>query len=239
MTRLSILIPLLFLGCDGPDEDAETTAEGAATYEDAETSPDGSARERSSPEQGTQMDVSLEVDGTGELDVGDPSCSLDGNSFDALYQGTGEVRSDGTYLASFASADATFETPSGCEIPDVDVGVVTGVEVVARIENTSQQCTTYCQAKARAWAESECESAEDQASCRSQAEASYQGSCETACEDPETYAIVARTSLGASALTSLAVDELSGAALGTLEVDLSFDRIEDVDGNEVSEAPAE
>lgn len=221
----------------GPDADAETTAEGSAIYDDAETTADGSDSEPASPEPGTSMTVDLEVDGTGDLDVGDPSCALDGNSFDALYEGEGETTGDGVYLASFAAADATFETPSGCEIPDAEVNVVTGVSVVARIENTSQQCETYCQAKARSYAETECEGDADEASCRGEAETTYEGSCTTTCEDPETRFIVARTELGAGAVANLAVSELSGKALGTIEADLTFDRLEDQDGNRLEEGP--
>ena len=95
MTRLTVLLPLcVAIACGGPDPDAETTAEGQATYEDAETEADDTARQPASPEPGTTMDVSLEVTGTGDFDVGDTNCTLDGNSFEALYEGAAEQTSN-------------------------------------------------------------------------------------------------------------------------------------------------
>lgn len=234
---MSRLIPLMLLlaACGGPDMDAETTAEGACTYEDAEKTADGADQQAAAPESGSSFDIRLDVEGTGDLNVSDPQCSLDGNAFEALYEGTGEVSGDGVYVASFASADAAFETPSGCEIPDAEVQVVTGVSVVATLENTASQCTTYCEAKARSTAESECSGDADEASCRADVEGEYTASCETACTDPETVGIIARADLGAAALADLAVSELSGSALGSLSVDLTFDHLENADGDTVAE----
>ena len=233
--RILILLTLLALGCG--EADGETSATGAATYEDAETTREGSSAEPASPEDGTEMTVVLEVDGSGDFSISDPQCSLSGASgaVEGLYEGEGTVDGDGVYVASFASTNATFETPDGCEVPEVEVSAVTGISVVATIENTSSQCTTYCESKARSYGEAECAAAQDEATCRAEAEAEYQGSCETTCTDPQTRGITARTSLGAGALAGLAVGSLSGAALGELEVDLTFDHLEDEDGEEISE----
>ena len=75
----------------------------------------------------------------------------------------------------------------------------------------------------------------DEASCRASEEATYEASCTTACSEPTTHAIVAETSLGASALADL--DLLGGTALGTVEADLEFDHLEDSGGQTVAESP--
>ncbi len=235
------LIPTLFLlaACAEPQADGETEATGKATYRDAETEPGGGPRtpERVSPQPASDpMRVEILVDGTATFQVTEPQCQLDqaSGAFDGLYEGEATIDDDGVYLASFASADATFETPSDCTLPELSIGTLTGVVVRAELTTTQQNCDTYCAAKARSEAEAECEGDADEATCRAAAESSYEATCETACA-PSTHRIVARTALGVSALADLNASALTGTGLGTLEVDLMFDRIEDEDGQVVPE----
>ena len=226
---LPLLTAALLVACNGDDADVETEAMGTARYADAsdstepESSPDG-------------FDITIEAEGTGSFDVSEPQCEADGltGAFTALYSGEAEVDDDGVYVASLTTVEA--ETPSGCELPDLDIGLVTDVVVRGEVQATTQNCDTYCESKARAYGETECEGDPDEASCRSTAEADFESSCSTACED-EAQVIVAETSLTAAALSSLDLQSLTGAALGTVTADLTFDRIEDGDGNTVDEAP--
>ncbi len=102
---------------------------------------------------------------------------------------------------------------------------------------TTQNCESYCAAKARSHAEAECSGEADQASCRAAEEASYEASCETSCTSSTTHVIVAETALSATALADLNASALTGAAIGEVQADLTFDRIEDDQGETVEEAP--
>jgi len=133
-----------------------------------------------------------------------------------------------------AMSDSAFETPSGCSVPSLSIGLVTDIVARGELSATSQNCDTYCTAKARSVAETECDGEADEATCRATAEASYEASCTTSCTST-THVIVAETSVGSSVLGGLV--DLDGSALGTVEADLTFDHVEDADGNTVSEAP--
>lgn len=213
-------------------------AGGQARCEDASTEPDGSPHEAVRPPSGSDMNVSIDVEGDGTISGLDPSCALEGTSggFTGLYQGDATVDDNGVYTASLA--EGSFTTPSGaCVIDNLQIGSFTSVVVRGELQNTQKNCTTYCDAKARAAAESACDGEADQASCRSSAEADYSGSCTTECTSSTTRRIVAETSLGVTDLASLNAQGLSGATIGEVNADLTFDHIENDDGSEVDEAP--
>lgn len=232
----SIAIVMLLAACVPEEVEGETEATGTAMYRDAGTTSDGTmTRDPDAvPEQpnADPMRVFVEVEGTGTFDVGDPQCEADEltGAFQGLLEGDAEIDEDGVYFAAMGEGD--FETPSGCTIPSLSIGVVTGVVVRGELAATTQNCDTYCTAKARSVAESECDGNADEAGCRAAAEATYEASCTTSCTST-THVIVAETSLGASALGGL--DLLGGSALGTIEADLEFDHVEDSSGQTVSE----
>ena len=173
------------------------------------------------------MTVEITVDGQASLSGLDSACALEeaGGGFTGLYQGEGEVNGDGVYVATLAQGE--FTTPSGaCAIPELEVTSFTSVVLRAELENTQENCETYCEAQGRAVAEEECEGDADQASCRAAAEATASGSCNTECTGTETRAIVAETELGLDAITALNASGLTGSALGELAVDLTFDHVE-------------
>lgn len=246
MRFLNTLPLLALIACAGGDDtadakDADTRAAGNTTYRDAETQPDGAGRSPMSPGPQPEDDpmwVEIAFEGTGDLSLSDPSCDLtDLGGFEGLYMGEATIDEDGAYVASFTEAEAEVMTPSGCEIPELSVELITDVVVRGYLSATQENCDTYCAAYARAEAEEQCAGDSDEVSCRAEAEASYTASCDTTCTGSTTYAIVAETSLGASAISDIALGELSGAALGTISADLTFDHIEDSDGNEVDTAP--
>jgi len=229
--------------CTSEDDevDGDTTARGVATYEDARTDSSGQPQQPATPEPqpaNDPMRVEIRVEGMGTLDGLDPQCSLDGLSgaFDGLYTGQGSVDDDGVYVAGFASSTATFETPTGCEIPTLEIGTVTNVVVRGELSATTTNCQSYCSAKARSSAETECSGNNNEASCRATAESEYAASCQTQCTTTN-HRIVAETQLSATAAAELSARNLSGAALGELFVDLTYDRIEDGSGNIVNESP--
>lgn len=233
--RHPLFIAAMFLtACSDEPGDGATEANGSAMYRDAATDVDGNSQEPAAPSDDFYMEIRTE--GTGTFDVSEPTCEADALSgnFDALYEGTAEVGDDGVYVASLTMAEA--QTPSGCTIPSLEIGLVTDIVVRGELTATTQNCTTYCEAKARSYAESECSGSADEVTCRADAQVAYEGSCTSACED-DTHTIVAQTALGASSLSSLDFESLSGAALGTVSADLTFDHIEDGDGNEVDEEP--
>lgn len=222
--------------CTG-EADIDTTARGTASYEDAATNRQGEAQQPAQPDP-QPMYVEIIVEGTGQMSGLEPQCSLDGatGSFDALFAGEADVSDDGAYVAGLASGDAFVTTPSGCEVPEVQITAVGDVTVRATIEATTANCTSYCEAKARHHGEAMCGAEPGQASCRAEAEAEYAASCTTTCTTT-AHVIAAETALSAQALAELNARSITGAALGELSVDLTFDRIEDADGETVDEAP--
>jgi len=167
----------------------------------------------------------------------EPECQLDqaSGAFSGLYEGEAQI-DDGVYVATFASSEAAFETPSGCTLPDLAIGTLTRVVLRAELSATTENCEAYCAAKARSEAEAECEGDPDQAACRADFAASYEASCETACST-STHRIVARTALGVDTLAALNASSITGTGLGTVQADLTFDHIEDASGSTVDESP--
>lgn len=238
-----IAMTVLLAACDGDGTaEGESTATGRATYEDAQSGTDGVAQDPQPVEpqpNDDPMTVEVLVEGTGTFEVTEPECELDQatGAFEGLYQGEAEVDEEGLYVATLSETEATFQTPSGCTLPDLSIGAVTDVVVRGELSATQENCETYCAAKARSEAEATCEGDSDEASCRAEEETTYAASCETACTGSTTHVIVAETSLGASALTDLDLAGLGGTALGTVEADLTFDHVETESGEEVEEAP--
>lgn len=240
MKTLFLLPIALLIACDSGGVEGDTTASGQSYYKDADSDPDGSEREWATPEPqsgGDSMVVTIEADGNGTFSLSDPECSLDGatGAFEGLYEGEADIDSDGFYVASLASADAVFTTPSGCTIPSLTIDVVNEVVVRGELTTTTQNCETYCQAKARSYAESECEGDADEATCRSDAEAAYEGDCTTTCDDPTTHVIVAETSLSTTAIADINSQALTGEGLGEVQADLTFDHMEDDQGDDVDD----
>lgn len=244
MTRL-ILLGLGLAGAvacsDGEPEPAEgdTTAGGACTYEDAETDSSGQPKEPASPPPSDDLRVTVDVEGNGTLSGLEPQCEIEGatGEFRGLLEGTGEIDDNGVYFAVLAQEDASFTTPSGtCEIPDLQIGSVTSVVVRGELTNTQENCTTYCESKARAAAEQECGADAEAAACRGEIEVSYESTCTEECTT-STRKIVAEAALGVDAIAAINASGLTASGLGEIEVDLTFDHVEEEDGTEIDEAP--
>ena len=246
MRRLHTLIGplsgalLLAAACAG-DEDAtiDTTARGQATYRDAATDHDGAPRQPAAPPEqpdGDPMRIQITVEGTAEMPDLDPSCALDGatGSFEGIFAGEASLGEDGAYVAGLASADALFSTGTGCEVPDLEITALSEVVVRGEISATTRNCETYCEAQARAHGEAECGAGADAAACRAEAESELAGSCQTECTTT-AHAIVAETRLSVDAVAALSARGLTGAALGELEVDLQFERMETADGQVIDD----
>lgn len=218
---------MLFCACTADDGsgEADTEVAGAAVYRDATTDHDGNAREPAAP-PAQEATITIVVEGSGEIPQIDPQCALDpAGAFEAHFLGEMALSEDGAYLAAVGDGAVQIMTPSGCEIPDLTVGVVTDVTIRAELAATTQNCQSYCQASARADAEAECGASASDAACRAQAEAEAEAACTTTCTT-QTDVIVAEVSLGASALGELDADALRAAALGELHADLVFDHAE-------------
>lgn len=235
MSKHVSLIGLLFAcvaGCGGGESQSTSGSElsGTSTYRDAETDHAGNQQEPESPPP-QDAEVYLVVKGTGQIPQVDPQCAADPlGAFEARYVSTAEITAQDGYVAAFGSQNAEIVTPSGCEIPELTVGVVTDVVVRAELTVNTQNCESYCQAHARAEAESECGASPTAAQCRSEAEAEAAGQCTTTCTT-QANVIVAEVSLGANALGTLDASKLRGALFGEVSADLTFDRMEDANGN--------
>jgi hypothetical protein len=227
---VSILASISFAACtagggDDGGDDAATRVTGQGVYRDSATAHDGNPQEPASPEP-QPAEVTLVVEGTGTIPEVDPQCALDpAGSFQATFDGTMTLSDSGAYVAALAEGSGSITTPSGCEIPDLTVGVVTSVTLRASIQATTQNCETYCAASARADAEAECGASADAAECRATFEAQAAASCTTECTSQDHH-IVAELSLGANALGEVDADTLRAAAMGELTADLTFDTLE-------------
>jgi hypothetical protein len=225
ITKLSFL-SLVVAACGG-GSDGEATSEvtGAATYRDAATDHQGNPQLAAAPAS-QNIRVFVTVEGQGELPELDPECALDtAGQFEARYTGTAQLADDAVYAALFGESSGQIVTPSGCEIPDLTVGLITDVRVRAELTATAPNCDAYCSAEARADAEESCGASPSAAECRVNAEASGKAQCVASCS-PQTHVIVAETSLAASALGDLDADALRAAAFGELQANLVFDHVE-------------
>jgi hypothetical protein len=222
-------------GCTS-EQEVDTTAFGVARYQDAETDEAGNPRDPSGPAS-QEMAVAIHIEGSGELSGLEPQCTLDSvaGSFEGELLGTATIDEDGAYVAALASSTAEMFTPSGCEIPELEITALSEVLVRATIAATTQNCESYCSAKARSHGEAECGAEPGSASCRLAAEGDYRASCQTSCRSETTHVLVAESRLSATALAELTATSLTGAALGEISVDLSFDRIETAEGETVEE----
>lgn len=175
--------------------------------------------------------MTITVKGTGQIPQVDPQCALDpAGSFEAHYLSTMNMTDGSAYTAAIANGSIT--TPSGCAIPDLTVGVVTDVVVRGELTINTQNCDTFCEANARADAEAECGASASAATCRAQAESQATAQCQTTCTT-KARAIVAEVSLAASLLGDLDADALRAAALGELQANLTFDHLEDANGEDL------
>jgi hypothetical protein len=226
----ALLLAAACTGGDDGDDQGTTEVSGQAQFRDATTAPDGEPAEPAAP-PAQEMDVTLVVEGQGDIPEIDPQCALDpAGAFEAHLVGDAVVDDDGAYLATLGSGAVDVTTPSGCEIPELSGGVVTDITLRAELAATTQNCDTYCAASARADAEAECAGEPDEAQCRGEAEAAFAAACTTTCST-ETHVIVAEVSIGAGALGELDLEALQAAALGQFEAELTFDHMEDEAGN--------
>lgn len=226
-TIASVLFVAACTSDDGGQDPTTSQVEGEMRYKDAATNADGTPREAAEP-PAQQALVTVEVRGTGTITgLEATQCSLEAASgqFHALFDSTVQLGDGGIYAAGYGEGDARIETLGGCEIPNLTVGLITDVVVRAEIEATTANCSTYCEANARATAEAQCQGSQDQVSCRSSAEASATASCNTECTTQRDV-IVAEASLSASLLGELDFETLRAAAFGDFAADLTFDRME-------------
>jgi hypothetical protein len=213
-------------GCTS-DDDTSASVSGQAVYRDAATEHDGAPRTAATPAS-QDAQVSIIVKGTGQIPQLDPKCALDpAGVFEARYLSTTTMKDGDIYTATVASGE--LQTPSGCAIPELTIGVITDVVVRGELTITTANCQSFCDASARADAEAQCGATSTAATCRAQYEAQASARCQTTCTT-EARAIVAETSLSATLLGGLDADALRAAALGELTADLTFDHLEDEDG---------
>lgn len=233
-TKLMFLLAsTLTFGCTSENE-GETTARlsGSAAYRDATTDHDGATRPAATPE-GQNARVSIVVKGTGTIPEVDPQCALDpAGQFEAHYLSTTTVTDNDIYTATVAETNGQIQTPSGCTIPDLTVGLITDIVVRAELAINTTNCETFCSARARADAEAQCGASASSATCRAEYETQASTQCQTTCTT-NAHAIVAEVSLAASLLDDLDADALRAAALGELTANLTFDHLEDSDGNDL------
>jgi hypothetical protein len=236
MTKHSALVActtLIVMGCTSDGGDAGTEVSGTAVYRDAETDHAGDPSQPAAPPPQSAR-ISIIVKGSGQIPEVDPQCALDpAGTFEAHYLGTLAMTDGNVYAATVASGSGEIQTPSGCEIPNLTVGVVTDIVVRGELAVNTTNCDTFCSASARADAEAQCGASASTAACRAQYEAQASAQCTQTCTTRASN-IVAEVSLAASVLGTIDADALRAAALGELSANLTFDHMEDSEGSMLS-----
>jgi len=231
-TSLLAVASTLLAGACTSESDGGASLSGSAVYRDAATDHGGATQPPSTPPPQSAR-VTITVKGSGQIPNVDPQCALDpAGQFEATYLSTMSVTDGNVYSATVASGSGAIETPSGCAIPDLTVGLITDVVIRSELSITTQNCDTYCSASARADAEAQCGATATAVSCRADAEASAMAQCQTTCTT-KAHSIVAEVSLAASLLGELDANALRAAALGELTANLTFDHLEDADGKDL------
>jgi hypothetical protein len=231
-TNLTYLVVVLTFGCTTNESETSASLSGSAVYRDATTDHDGATQPAAMPPPQSAR-VSIVVKGTGTIPELDPQCALDpAGAFEAHYLSTMSVSDGNVYTAAVADGSGQIQTPSGCAIPDLTVGVITDIVVRGELAINTTNCETFCAAEARADAEAQCGASATAATCRAQYEAQASGQCQTTCTT-KAHAIVAEVSLAASLLGNLDAEALRAAALGELTANLTFDHVEDAEGKDL------
>lgn len=224
-----LTITLLVAACTS-DGDGQASAQltGSAVYRDARTTHDGAAAEPAAP-PAQSAHVSVVIKGTGQISDLDPQCTLDpAGAFEAHYLSTLDMTDGNIYAAAIARG--TIQTPSGCTIPDLTVGVVTDIVVRGELAINTTNCDTFCSARARAQGEAECGATASSATCRAEYEADAAAACTTTCTTKASK-IRAEVSLAGSLVGDIDADGLRAATFGDLSADLTFDTLVDAEGN--------
>ena len=227
-----ILASALAFGCTSNESESSSSLSGNAVYRDATTDHNGATQPAATPPPQSAK-VSIIVKGTGTIPEIDPQCALDpAGQFEAHYVSTMSVSDGDLYTASVADGSGHLQTPSGCEIPKLTVGVITDVVVRSELTINTTNCETFCSAQARADGEAQCGASASAAQCRAQYEAQASAQCQTTCTT-KAHAIVAEVSLAGSLLGDLDANALRAAALGDITATLTFDHLEDVNGKDL------
>ncbi|MBI3542426.1 MAG: hypothetical protein HY075_04015 [Deltaproteobacteria bacterium] len=224
---------LVASGCgpgDNPGANGDGQMQGTAQYADCKQDKNGQPQEPAKPDP-QPIAITVEMSGTGTFPKLQSSCSLDGK-FDGSMSGSSTSDSSGNYVYDFNTANA-FKTDLGCTIPDLKVAQILSFKVVAKLQNTQQNCKTYCDAQLRASCENSCDAQfqtqQGRATCRSSCEASGSGSCQTQCTGSTTRRITAEVSLSAAALAELNAQRAGLDGVGEVNLDLTFSKV--TDGN--------
>jgi len=203
---------------------------GQAVYRDHTTDSSGAPAQAATP-PAQRVNVTVTVSGQGSIPQIDPRCATDPvGAFEAHYAADAQMSSSAGYVAAFSQG--TLTTPSGCAVSSLTVSAITDVVIRGELAIDTTNCQTYCAASARADAQAQCASSADQTTCRANAESSLAAQCQTTCTT-QAHAIVAEVHLGASALGQVTADELKSAAFADLSAKLTFDHLEDVNGNKL------
>ena len=217
-----VLISILAACTSNDTSTSSAKLTGSTQYRDATTNHDGAPLTPATPAAQT-ADVTIVVRGTATIPNVDARCATDQpGAFQATYASAATISSSAAYLSEMASGELT--PPSGCTIQTMTGAVATEIDVHAELDATTENCTTYCAASARADAETSCGSTAADASCRTQAESTAQAQCMTTCTQ-SGHRIAADLQLGAGALGSIDADALRAAALGELHGNLTFDHV--------------
>lgn len=217
-----LVIPLLAACASNDTASTSSNLTGNTQYRDATTDHSGAPQTAATPAPQT-ADVTITVKGTATLPTIDPQCATDApGAFEAHYASALSISDAGAYASAMANGELT--TPSGCAISTLSNAIATEIDIHAELDATTENCSAYCAASARADAEGSCGATADAASCRTSAEAQAAAQCQTTCTQ-SGHRIAADLTIGAGALGMIDADSLRAAAFGDLHGNLTFDHV--------------
>lgn len=237
LAAVGVVAATVFAGCDTHDqyvpENSDSYTQGDCAYADHQGNPQPQATPAPQPEE-KPMEMEIRMNGMASLSGLKPECSAGGGNFTGLLSGNGKINQGGSYFAGYVFSEGSFSS-GGCSLPPVNVDTLGEVVVRAKLSNTQKNCETYCETRARSYAESQCGTSSSQAACRAQVEAQYESTCTQRCTGTTTRRIVAEARLGLAAIAALNARSLGVNGLGTIDANLTFDRIEEQNGTVVQE----
>lgn len=202
------------------------SASGRTLYED------GQNRAASPPTQTAQLEVVL----TTQADywVEPSECKLDmiGHRLLAHLDGEVFIDAEGNYVGGLVFS--AYETPTGCAVTDPVLSAVDAVAFTARLDDTEENCASYCEAKGRAAGDDACDGRADEESCRASVELNHERACRITCTE-RNVTIVAEASLTAEETAQVSAEWQATESVGELRTRLRFDHLVTAGGTRIAD----
>lgn len=220
----------------------DLTFGGEVCFEDEEYDYNGFESTCSAPGVDVEVDsvhLEIDVEGSGLLGLDSILCAVLGRTNKMEADLTFDLSLDESGLYSVVATDGIVDAVSGlgCALASVSLNSLTTVTARAEIDTNAQVCAAFCDAQGRAYAEVECDGHPTEARCRAELELAAAATCEDVCLDVGA-SICAEAEVSATVLSGLG-SSLSSGRGADLDLDLTFDCLQDSSGAEIEPIDAD